>query len=287
MKAIITAICLFSGLLSFAQDHNGTFHLDENYKISPTGTIKLTTSDAKVYITGSSRSDAHVKIDREVTTRGVVFGREEFRVDVSEHAGDLEIREHANSTSVGMIGYHYEKYTVNIEVPEGNSLLIRGDDGDYQIKNVNGAISINVDDADVDLAGCKGNMFSFRVDDGDVTMDQGSGSLDIDADDADIRISNGHFDKILADLDDGDLVIATTLSDQGDYSIRSQDGLIDFTILGGGGQFDIRHDDGRVVADSGFEVVEKDENFSKIVLPHGSARVEIRADDARVRLAAR
>jgi hypothetical protein len=100
-------------------------------------------------------------------------------------------------------------------VPEGVSLKVRGDDGDYFIKNINGALSLRLDDADAELTDCKGKEFNFFLDDGDVRMDKGKGSLHLNGDDTDITIYNGQFDEINANIDDGDLVIETTLSNTG------------------------------------------------------------------------
>ena len=52
-----------------------------------------------------------------------------------------------------------------------------------------------------------------------------------------------HAAFAISHVDDGDLVIETSLSDNGDYFIDAQDGLISLTITKGGGNFDIRHDD--------------------------------------------
>ncbi len=284
MKSTFVALLFLVTTTVFAQTKDGIFQLDREYSMNSKGTIKLNSSDAKVYITGSSRATAHVKIYRQVTTKGVVFGQEEFTVDVNEENGNLSIREHSNSTVVGMIGYHYEKYTITIEAPDGVSLLVKGDDGDYQIKNVDGDISLDLDDADVELVGCSGDNFRFRMDDGDITMDEGKGKLDIDADDADVRIANANFTSITADVDDGDLMIETSLADSGDYLIHAQDGLVSLTITKGGGKFDIRHGDSRVTTEGNFTQVERSENSTHLLLASGKAQVDIRSDDARVRL---
>lgn len=286
MKSIITLLLAGGTLGAIAQSKNQDYHIDKEYKIQSNGTLSLNCSDAKVFITGSSRKTAHVKIDREVSTKGVVFGQEEFRVDINETNGNLEIREHSNSTHVGIVGYHYEKYTVNIEVPEGVSLKINGDDGDYFVKSVNGALDIQLDDGDLELTACKGDSFRFRMDDGDIKMDQGRGTLELDADDADVEIQQGNFSAINADMDDGDFIIQTSLTDNGDYFISSQDGLVSMTILGGGGKFDIRHDDGHVSTQGKFSIVEKSEDRTRLTLASGSAKVDIRADDASVKLSA-
>lgn len=286
MKRVITLLFVAISAFAAAQSTKiGNFNIDQVYKISPTGMLTLTSSDAKVYITGSSRTDVHVKIDRTVETKGLVFGDKDFAVDIDEIDGDLNIKERPGSTSVSIVGYMREKYTINIEAPEGISLRIRGDDGDYWIKTIHGAMDLDLDDADVEILGCKGNDFRIRIDDGDVMMDQGAGRLEVDADDADIKIRNGRFTSISAELDDGDFIVETSLHDNGDYYINTQDGMISFTVTGGGGRFDIRHDDASVRADDEFATVERSEDRTRLTIGSGNAKVDIRADDASVRLA--
>jgi hypothetical protein len=289
MKAILTLLLFVSSLALSAQgDKNKDFHLNKEYKIGSTGTLTLKCSDAKVFISGSGRSTAKIKIDRVVETKGIVFGgHDEFNVEVEESNGNLDIIENKSYSASGIVGYYNEKYTININLPEGASLVVKGDDGDYQVNNIDGAISIDLDDADIELTACSGNDFKFRMDDGDIVMDEGKGKLDINADDADIKITRGAFTGIQADLDDGDLVIETSLADNGDYYINAQDGLIALTVTDGGGKFDIRHDDARVITEGKFQTIEESENRTRLTLSSGTARVDIRADDARVRLAKR
>lgn len=286
MKHILFSAPLFVTVCALAQDKD--FHLDKEYALAKNGTIDLSSSDAEVIITGTSRSaTAHVKIDRSVVVKGWYKGSEDFRVDIDAENGNLKIREHQNSVHVGIVGYYDEKYKIEIEAPEGISLLIRGDDGDYFIKNIDGAISMNFDDGDAQLTGCDGSDFRFRLDDGDVKMDKGRGALDVVADDADIEVLDASFTSISARLDDGDFLVHTSLSNGGDYSIDSQDGLVLLDILGGGGEFSIRHDDSRVDAQGDFKALEESESFTKLSLGQGSAKVNVRADDASIRLIAK
>jgi hypothetical protein len=285
MKILVTAGIVLSSLSVFGQSNEeGEFHLDKEYKMNSSGMIRLNSSDAKVSITGSSRSTTHVKIDRTVSRKGVMFGDEDFKVEVTEQNGDLIIKERSQSVNVGVVGYYKEIYTINIEAPAGASLEVRGDDGDYFIKTVNGSISLDLDDADVELTGCGGNNFKVRLDDGDLRMDTGKGTFDVDADDADIVVKSASFDKIIAEIDDGDFIVETSLSNNGDYYINGQDGLISLTVLGGGGSFDIRHDDARVIAEGKFDTVDKSESITRLTIANGTAKVNIKADDARVRL---
>lgn len=279
-------LCL-SLITSVVSAQDGEFHLDKVYKIGKNGTIDLSSSDAKVFITGSLRPDAHVKIDRKVTVKGLHSGRSEFSVEVTPADGDLRIREHESSFNSGFVSYYKEEYRIEIEAPEGVSLTIRGDDGDYYVKNINGAISMSIDDADAEFFDCKGSRFSFRIDDGDIRMDKAKGSLEIDADDADVEIYHAAFTSIHADVDDGDLTIETSLADNGEYNFQSQDGSVSLDITGGGGEFDIRHDDGHVMTQGNFKTTYDSEDHKKLTLAKGTAKVSVRADDARVKLNSR
>ena len=273
-------------LLSFPlwAQKDGGYHLDKEFDLRAGGTIELSSSDARVYITGSNRKTVHLKVDRTVVTRGLFFGKDEFAMEISDAGGNLKVRERSNTSYTGVMGYYDEDYEIRIEAPEGASLLVKGDDGDYIVKNINGAISMEVDDGDIELQGCGGNNFRFRMDDGDLAMDQGKGVIEINTDDGDVRVRNARFDKIVADIDDGDLIIETALADNGEYNIRAQDGLVSIIVTTGGGQFDVHHDDARVTAEGPFEVRGQSETFTALKLPNGTAKVDIRADDARIRL---
>jgi len=274
-------------LVSAVLAQGGEFHLDKEYKISKAGILDLRCSDAKVFVTGSVRTSAHIKIDRKITAKGWSWGERDFDVTVVEENGNVSVREKQGTSSVGVIGYYNEEYKIEIELPEGASLDVRGDDGDYFIKNVNGSVTLNLDDADAELVGCRGSSFEFRLDDGDITMDSGSGKLEVDGDDATVEIFKGNFSSIRARLDDGDLLIETSLDDKGEYSIESQDGIIALNITAGGGEFDIRHDDTHVLREGNFKTLLETERETVVSLPSGSAKVSIRADDARVKLRAK
>lgn len=281
---IFTIATLLLVTCVFAQE--GGFHLDKEYKIDSKGLLNLNSSDGKVFITGSTRTNVHVKIDRKITTRGWTWGEDNFRIDVREENGNLKIEEKKDASHIAIVGYYNEEYKIEIEVPEGISLKVRGDDGDYYIKNVNGSIVLYLDDADAELADCKGDNFEFRLDDGDIRMDQGKGKLEVVGDDADIEIYKANFSSVRADIDDGDLIIETSLANNGEYFLESQDGTIALNITGGGGEFNIRHDDANVSTEGNFKMIEKSENETRISLANGTAKVSVRADDARVKLRA-
>jgi hypothetical protein len=146
---------------------------------------------------------------------------------------------------------------------------------------------MNFDDGNAQLTSCGGDLFSFRLDDGDIRMDKGRGSLEVVADDADVEILDAKFSRINARLDDGDFIVHTSLENGGEYDIDTEDGMVFFDILSGGGDFSIRHDDSSIRADGDFKVLEETDSFKKLTLGGGTARVKVRADDASVKLIAK
>lgn len=263
---------------------NDEFNLDETYAIAGDGTISLNSDDANVTITGSDRQDVRVVVNYRRRVKGLSFGDYDgFEMIVEENNGNLNIyeKERENGTRF-IVGSSREEYEITIEAPRGVSLNLEGDDETYRIASVNGAIQIDADDSDVELKECNGNSFSVELDDGDFLMDGGNGSLQLNLDDGDARILNGNFSDIQFDADDGDLDITTMLSDGGNYRFDLDDGDLILNVAGGGGDFDIRHDDADISTSSEYEEVMSDDERSIYRLPLGNANISIKTDDGDI-----
>lgn len=262
------------------------YKLDKIYKIAPDGTLDLKTSDADISIVGSNRKDVHIKVYRSVTIKGVFTSSEEhFKIEVEEFDGDLVIRENNRSFKAGLLVYSEEIYKVSIELPMGVNLKLRGDDDDYDISSVNGNINLDVDDGDVILDDCQGNKFDITIEDGDIEMSGGNGSLWLSLDDGNLRARNCNFNDVEVRANDGDIKLETSISSNGSYNVKTDDGNIDLRIKEGGGEFEVRHDDGRVRASSDFQTAYSGENKHKFKLAGGTAKVFVRTNDGRVNLA--
>jgi hypothetical protein len=285
MQKIFTSLALLLSVAT-ATAQDDTYQLDKTYPMSPTGTIDLRANDARVTITGSKRKDAHVQVERKVTTKGLTTGKRDFRVEVTTEGGNLKFREFEQGQNIAVAGYIKIDYRITIEAPEGASLQVDGNDGTYIITNVDGKLSLELNDFDARLTGCSGNSFWFRTNDGNLVMDEGRGTLDLDGNDGDVTIRNGRFERIEAKWNDGDIRIATSLTDTGSYRINSQDGSLDLTVTGGGGVFDISHDDARVTRKGNFTALLEEENRTRLQLNGGSAQVRVQVGDAHVRLTA-
>ncbi len=285
MKTYLTLILIGAPLLLWSQK-NREFTMDQSFNLADNGTIHMNTDDADVKITGTSIDKVKVVIYRKIKQGGLRWGDEQdITVDVYNRDGDLYISDRQNNgSSWTLMGYSYEDYRITIEAPTKASLEIKGDDDDYVIRNIHGDVDLTVDDGDVQLMDCRGSKFTFRIDDGDVTMNTGKGELYADIEDGDLEISNASFRELVAKSDDGNITLETSLNSLGNYKISCDDGYVELFITGGGGNFDIDHDDGRISASSQYDLIDKSEHSSNYKLPGGNASVVIRADDASIRL---
>jgi hypothetical protein len=284
MKNSLFIIALIlSTSIAYGQKDN-EFHLNESYPIADNGTIYLSADDAEVTITGEDRKDVAVKIDYYVSSKGIEWGSREFTVEVDPRGDDLHIQEFKRSNATTM-GYYNVDYTIEIKAPRGVSLDIKGDDDNYKLTAINGEISINADDADVQMKNCQGKRFFFDMDDGDITMDQGQGQLTARMDDGDIEIMNAAFDNIDYRGDDGDVALQTSVGPNAMFKFSGDDSTFDIVITQGGGTFTINHDDGNIDFDDNFRLVDKEKERTVLSLTGGRGKIIISGDDIRVNLA--
>ena len=283
-KIVLTGLLISFSTMLQAQSTD-TFNLDETYAVDAAGAISLSSDDADVTIIGSDRRDVHIEIHYKLEVTGFSFGsHNKFDVHVRERNGDLVIEEQPRDFNGITFGSTSEEYTIHIEAPHGVSLDLDGDDENYTIREIDGQITIDADDAQARLIACKGDRFYFDMDDGTIAMDEGRGSLTIDVDDGKADIRNGRFDEISVDSDDGDFDIATSLRDTGSYSFDMDDGDLLFRVMSGGGIISIQHDNADISADSVFHQTVDEENEARYELSGGSASVTIDVDDADIEL---
>lgn len=282
-------LLVFVLILAFASTvaagkNDKIYELDEVYKIGANGTLYLETDDADINITGTSRKDVHLVVKHRWDVSGmVVRQRLDFEMEVEEDGENLRIRDLAESNISMVFGSIHEFYEVILEVPETISMRIDGDDDKYKIKNVNGSITLDFDDGRARLIDCGGDDFEFETDDGTIEMDKARGTLVVIVEDGEFNLDSGELTELDSECEDGDLDIATTISDGGIYRMTTDDGSIRFRVQGGGGEFRVRKDDGRVITGRGFETEEKDDYFHMYKLPGGKAKVSAKIGDGKIR----
>lgn len=278
-------LIVFTFILSFGVHAQGNeYNLNETYDIASDGTLYLNSDDAEVQIEGTDRSNVHLLVHRQVEVDGMEFKSEgEFKMEVENRNGDLHIREN-DGTQRMMIGVVREEYQITLEIPHNVTLNIGGDDDTYQIWNINGNLSLNADDSEVELQDMTGDDFDFDIDDGSIRMDGGQGALKLRMDDGEFAVRQAEFTEIDAESDDGDMYIETSLADEGFYLFELDDGDIEFGIPDGGGVLDIHYDDSEINTDEKFEKMSSGEERFLYRLPGGNAQIEIGIDDGNLEL---
>lgn len=258
---LVAVLCLMPAPATAEQ----RFDLDETYPMAPDGTIELRTRDADVTVVGSDRADVHVVIHYERKVGGFDLGGEDFTVDVKTEGGDLRIIEQPRRRA--SIGVVRARYDVLIEAPAAVALQIAGDDDDYRIAEMDGAISLAADDGLIRLQNCRGTEFDLAFEDGELDMDRGAGTLRLRYDDGDAEIRNAAFRRIELRINDGNLRLLGGLDRNGSYGFEFEDGDVDLQVADAHGTFSFTFADG------------------SLDLEGGSGAVEISYDDGRARLA--
>jgi hypothetical protein len=285
------------------------FDLDETYTMSPDGTVELTTRDAKVTFVGSDRDDVHVEIHYLRKLTGVGFVGRGFDIEVTRSGGNLSIKETGRRRADVGLGVARTHYDVLIEAPAGVSLKVRGDDDDYRISDIHGAIALAADDGSIRLRNCHGTDFDLAFEDGELDMDRGAGLLRLRYDDGDADIRGAAFDHVHVQANDGTLRLTGDLSQDGQYDFKLDDGDMDlrlgnahgaftFTFAdgtlnleGGRGDIELRYDDGTArLSGTAFQqlrVLANDGEFDFDGSVPAAADYAVRLDDGQARFHAR
>ncbi|MCB2213178.1 DUF4097 domain-containing protein [bacterium] len=278
-------IAVFFGLLSVqasaAKTHR--YNLDETYPIAADGTLYLSTDDAEVSIIGEDRDDVHVVVHHTWHISGVSSsGGEDFEIIVTEENGNLRIREADTGGITIMMGSIREEYTIDIHAPKTIDLRLRGEDDDYRVRNFSGDVRMDMEDGDALLLEMTGSHFELGVEDGRIDLNGGAGILDLFAEDGSITVENGKFKDVHGTVEDGEIVVETSLSDDGSYRMKADDGSVELRVLDGGGTFRLEYEDGGTRVGRDFELIDENDYYEEYELPGGEANVRMSVEDGRI-----
>jgi hypothetical protein len=286
MRSILTFLLIVLIQTPLWAQKTDEYHLDETYPIKSGATVMLESNDADVTIVGSSRSDVRVKVDYKLEVRGMTFGdREGFRMEIRQSSDGLQIQERSGQGGMtGFVGSMKEEYQILLEVPRSVSLKIKGDDDDYEISGIEGNLALRAEDGDIRIRDSRNAVAKIMADDAYISISDGMGKLRIRSEDGDVEIRNGDYEAIDLRVDDGDVELETRLHSAGKYQLESSDGDFEISILSGGGDIWLKHDDGSLVTNGSFEIREHSDHNKRLFLPGGSAQVRIKSDDGDVTL---
>ncbi len=314
-KAITTALFIsilcFSVCL-FAVDHEIKDIEKKTFQVKPGGKLYLYNQDGKVEIESWNKNEVEVIVTKRVRDRNR-DREEELMEDIEityRHSGDdVDIRnrtfEGRNRFNIDVFGSGRSRYIIvdfEIKVPENYNIELVNDDGNVDLKNLTGEISvemddgdtwlnnitsddmeINVDDGDVFFENVKKasekSVFTVECDDGRVTFDNcEAASVDIRNDDGRIEMNDLKLTKLFAIVDDCDIKGDIIPVGKIEVDIRTDDGDVEIYLPGDiSAYFDLSSNGGRIRTDFDVEVERRD-GRSWVRERVGGGESEIRID---------
>ena len=292
-------------LLSYSTQAQYEYSHEDTYKIAQDGLLTLNTEDAEVTISGTSRTDAYVKIYKKVT--GKQNTNRKFDIEYIEEDGNLTIKEKRNESgkSYSVSWNTKTVYNVELGLPDGVSLDLKGEDDSYTITNINGSIKIKSEDGDISISDSNPESLNIKLEDGDVALnnietdfdivlEDGSivsencnfGNLKIDLEDGDIQLKNVSLASTDITTEDGDIFIDVNCDSKTQVNINTEDGDIKLKTSGEGASISVSYEDSDVDYESdNYLLIDKTKRSKKLkTKDHGEASFNISVEDGDVRL---
>lgn len=148
-------------------------------------------------------------------------------------------------------GWWQVEVNFDLTVPKEINLRLENDEGDVEVSEVTGNITITVDEGRVHLENIVSNNVKIETDEGEITCyrvssrDKNRGKISIDADEGRIRIDESKFRKMDLFSDEADLILNRIQILEGYFRTDEGDIELDMDVLKGG-RYRIRSDEGDI-----------------------------------------
>ncbi len=267
LRAALAVACLvmFSSRLA-AETVERDFH--RTFEVASGHALHLDHGDGDVTIEPWDQDKVDVEVRYRVEyTRIGVGNKIDFEVDFRQSGSTVHVEgRESGSWSFGFFSQREIEHLYTIRAPAYLILDLDGDDGDVEITDWQGEITIRGDDGDLDLAGIRSPRTDISVEDGDIDIDGLEGELAVATEDGDLRVSDCTITDGRFRLEDGSATITRCTGSarfhlvDGDLtlddfrpervSIRTVDGDVDLDFLAGEAMdVEVRTADGDVTVD--------------------------------------
>jgi len=200
-------------------------------------------------------------------------------LDLTGDDGDVTVQGWA-----GRIECALDDGDVSLSELAAPSVRIRLEDGDVRIGGSAGELLVVCEDGDIVIVGADATTCRIEVDDGDVTIKESSGTLEIAAEDGRVTLRDVTAPRLDIKTDDGSVDVSLVETESPEIEIETSDGgvMIDLE-RGTSAAISIRVADGNIDADlSGWDTLEKGEDWLSGEIHGGRGRIRIRTDDGDV-----
>ncbi|MFQ5486011.1 MAG: DUF4097 family beta strand repeat-containing protein, partial [Desulfobacterales bacterium] len=220
----------------------------------------LVADDGAVIVKSWDKAEAFLKITKRVWARSESSANEileQLRIDIDHSDGRLEIREISTHDQFRFSSIfnsdkwhrHFEhQIDYELTVPNEINLRIENDEGNVEITQITGRLSVKIDEGDVLLNDLESTEIDVSVDEGDLLCKniRGDGSsLHVDIDEGSVRLSSSEFASLDLESDEGDFILDGVTLREGDFQSDEGDIEADIRLLPGG-RCKVRTDEGDI-----------------------------------------
>lgn len=222
--------------------------------------------DVTIEAWDQDRLDVKVRYRARFTRVGLGWDPD-LEVDFSQTGSTVRVvgREGVRG-GFGFFRYDVAEHLYTIRAPSYLILDLDGEDGDVEITDWQGEITLRSDDGDIELVDIRSPRTDLAVEDGDIFVDRLIGKLEVVTEDGDLRVSDCSVTEGRIRLEDGDATFTRCegsarfeLADgelalerfrPDEISVRTDDGDVDLDFLVGAAMdVEVRTADGDITVD--------------------------------------
>ncbi len=172
--------------------------------------IVVVNPSGEVHIEGTSEKQIEVHIEKRVNAASDDTARQAddaSPVEIVREGSDYVVRVNYNN-SQRRVSVHAD---LDIHVPRGASVRIDGKRGDVRVRDIAGAVTLNVERGDVDVQDVDGKM-KLDIRRGSVTVEHIKGGVEMDGAGSDVQISDVDGDVVVRGEYTGSIMFASLKS---------------------------------------------------------------------------
>jgi len=212
--------------LSTQAQVRGEEHFARTFDVGASAVIEVNVSDADVRVDSHSGDGVEVRV--VVRSGDSDDGRDYFEaMDFEASASGNRVTVEARDPQMGRDWWRGGRgagATVWISAPEGVTLDVHTSDGDIDLGDFSGDVSVRTSDGDVRAGRLSGRRITIQSSDGDLEVERIAGG------DAELRTSDGDVDVVMAggslDAQSGDGDLRVELDGESEVRVRTGDGDI-------------------------------------------------------------
>lgn len=246
---------------------------------------------------------------------------EDLQIEISDQPGQLSIRqvpgvEEHNFRFFDLFdpdrwshSSHTSRIDFELKVPRQCQLFLESDEGDITVRQIDGEVSADSDEGNIDLENLAGGEVSAETDEGEINcrnFQLADYRLQLSSDEGTVRASDIVARSVWAETDEGDIVLLRVNAgggklssdegdidlealrfDEGSWNISTDEGDVELIIpANADAEITLESDDGSIRSDFALQRLANDDNRERRSgrIGEGRARLEIYTDEGDIGL---